>query len=280
MNSLRLTLRAPHDGRLDLSGVVPDRLLPLTAAEIAQLPISARGRTAALGDYFDIEDGARDKLVLGGDLQQVDSIGAAMRDGLLVVEGSVGNRLATNMRGGHIIVQGNAGQYASSGQRGGYVLVEGNAQDYCAAALPGERAGMRGGTLRVAGRVGRFLGARMRRGSVIVGGDVAEGCASSLVAGTIICCRAVAAPLAVSMRRGTIVCLTAEPPLGVGFTAPEQIRLSYLHLLFDALAPQLPELPSGPIAHQPLWRSLGDRACGGTGEILWPLTIASSPREA
>ena len=270
MNSLRLTLRAPHDGRLDLSGVVPDRVLLLTPAEMAAMPLTNDARLCALSDYFDIEDGARDKLILSGDLQRVDNVGAAMREGMLVIEGSVGNRLAADMRGGHIVVHGHAGNYVSSGQRGGYVNIDGDVQDYCAAAAPGARAGMRGGTLRIGGLAGRFLGQRMRRGTVVVDGQVAEGCASSLIAGTIVCRAVPSAPLGIGMRRGTLVCLvTTAPPLHVGFTVPEPIRLSYLHLLFDALRPQLPDVVVETIAHKLVWRSIGDRACGGTGEIIW-----------
>jgi formylmethanofuran dehydrogenase subunit C len=270
MSSLRLTLRTTSEGRLDLSGVVPDRLLPLSLAEIAQLPVAVQGRGCALGDHFDIEEGARDKLILSGDLGCADFVGGGMREGMLVVEGSVGHCLAANMRRGHIVIQGNAGDYVGSGQRGGYVNIEGNVQDYCGASLPGERSGMRGGTLRVAGSAGRFLGQRMRRGTIIVVGDVGAGCGSSLIAGTIVCCASLAPPVGFGMRRGTIVCLSSSPPpLHVGFTVPEQIHLTYLYLLFDALRPQLANLPVDALARQPMWRSLGDRASAGMGEVLW-----------
>lgn len=278
MSSMTLTLRAAQEGRLDLSGVVPDRLLPLSLSEIAAMTISVDGRAYPLAEIFEIEDGTRDKLILSGDLVRADNVGGNMRDGMLLVEGSVGHCLAQNMRGGHIVIQRDAGDYVSSGQRGGYVNIEGSVQNYCAASLPGERRGMRGGVLRVAGTAGRFLGHRMRRGTVVVLGDVGQGCASSLVAGTIVCCGTIAPPLGVSMRRGTVVCLsTTAPPLHVGFTVPEQIRLSYLHLLFDALRPQLPDVQVDTVGRQPMWRSLGDRASAGTGEILW---LAAEPSMA
>ena len=270
MNSLTLSLKAPHEGRMDLSGLVPDRILSLSVADIARHEIVLSGGARPIAEIFDVQDGQRDKLILGGDLTRANNVGGNMRDGLLIVEGSVGHCLASNMIHGKIIVRGNAGDFACNRQRGGIVEVEGNVGETCGGALPGERRGMRGGVLRVAGSAGRFLGQRMRRGTIVVAGNVAQGCASSLVAGTIVCCGTVAAPLGVSMRRGTILCLSTEvPPLHVGFTAPEKIRLSYLYLLLDALRAQLPEHDIESIVQRLTWRSLGDRASGGTGEILW-----------
>ena len=270
MNSLTLLLKAQHAGRMDLTGIVPDRILPLTLAEIRKLDIVVDGHVCLVSEHFEAIEGQRDKLIVSGDLARADNVGGAMRDGLLIIEGSIGHCLAANMRGGQIVVRGNAGDYACNRQRGGYVSIEGNVGETCGGALPGERRGMRGGVLRVAGAAGRFLGYRMRRGTIVVAGDIGQGCASSLVAGTIVCSGQIAAPVGVSMRRGTIIALTAvAPPLHVGFTPPEPIRLSYLYLLLDGLRPQLPDVQIEAIAHQTMWRSLGDRASGGTGEILW-----------
>ncbi|MGN6133863.1 MAG: formylmethanofuran dehydrogenase subunit C [Aureliella sp.] len=269
MSSLELILRRPLEGRTDLSGIVPDRLLPLSTAEIGNLQVIEQGKPQRLSELFQIVDGDRDKLILKGDLARADHVGGDMRDGMLVVEGPVGHCLARDMRRGAIHVHGSAGNYACSGQRGGVVHVEGDVDDFCAAALPGERRGMRGGTLRVGGSAGRFLGQRMRRGTLVVAGDVDQGAASGLVAGTIICCQRLASPVAVGMRRGTLVCLRSAPQLHAGFTVPEPIRLSYLYLLFDALRPQLPDADAAQLARGLWWRSLGDRASAGTGEILW-----------
>jgi len=124
--------------------------------------------------------------------------------------------------------------------------------------------------LQVNGSAGRFLGYRMRRGTVLVAGAIGVGCASSFIAGTIVALSTVAGPVGVGMRRGTFLSLAAEPPqLHPGFTPPEPIRLSYLQLLIDSLRPCLPDHNCDDVAQQTTYRSLGDRASGGIGEILW-----------
>lgn len=265
-------------GRLDMRGIVPDRLASLSVEEIANLSIACQARPATLGDWFEIVDGSRDKLLFKGDLSCADNVAAGMRDGTLVVEGSVGNALAADMRGGQVIVQGDAGDYVASGMRGGYVDVVGSVQDYCAGARSGTRRGMRGGILRVGKAAGRFLGYRMRRGTVIVGGRIDQGCANSMIAGTIVCSGELAAPIGIGMRRGTLICLSTQTPeLHSGFTQPEPIGLSFLYLMFDALRPQLPEVDVESLVKQPMWRSLGDRASDGKGELLW--LVSQPPRE-
>lgn len=270
MSALTLTLREPSRGRLDLRGIVPDILLPMELPEIAALNITLHGQSRRLEELFEIEEGQRDRLVLRGELQTADHVGADMRDGMMLVEGSVGDGLARNMRGGLLSLHGDAGDLAASGLRGGNVTIAGNVGDYCAGAAPSGRRGMRGGFLHVSGSAGRFLGYRMRRGTVLICGEIDSGCASSLIAGTIVAMGPARPPLGVGMRRGTFLSLTElQPALHAGFTALEPIRLSYLQLLLDTLRPHLPHYPWDDAAQQPAHRSLGDRASGGIGEIIW-----------
>lgn len=298
MNPLTLTLRQPladqpsqeqptagteagrsQVRRVDLRGIVPDRLAELSLDQIAELSITCQARLVRLGELFAIEDGSRETLLLKGDLSSADNVGGGMRTGRLIVEGPVGNAVGADMRGGHLIVHGDAGDYVATGMRGGYVEIAGSANDYCAGARPGTRRGMRGGLLRVSGSVGRFLGYRMRRGTVVVGGKVDRGCANSMIAGTIVCLDQLTGPIGIGMHRGTLISLsTSAPELHSGFTQPEPIRLSYLYLLFDALRPQLPGVDVERLAKQPMWRALGDRASGGIGELLW--LVAEPPAEA
>ncbi|MFX1486774.1 MAG: formylmethanofuran dehydrogenase subunit C [Promethearchaeota archaeon] len=69
-----------------------------------------------------------------------------MKEGLIVVEGNVGNELALWMMGGRIIVKGGAGLFAAAHLRGGTVLIHGN--------------------------IGRFLGAEMKKGTVVALGNL------------------------------------------------------------------------------------------------------------
>lgn len=258
------------NSRLDLYGLVPDRVLGLDVASIAQLPIGIDGRAAIVQELFEIIDGPRDTLLLTGDLSQADRVGGGMLQGTLTVESDVGSALAENMRQGDLIIHGRAGEYACSQLRGGRVRITKDVGDYCGAAPTGSRRGMRGGSVVIEGSAGRFLGYRMRRGTLHVRGDVAEGCGSSMIAGSILIGGAVATPLAVAMRRGTVVLFgTTTPQLPIGFTPFEPVKLSFLPLLLSQAEPDLSpncreNLPKG------IWhRSLGDRASEGLGEILW-----------
>ncbi|MCC6511724.1 MAG: formylmethanofuran dehydrogenase subunit C [Pirellulaceae bacterium] len=271
MSSLTLTLRADLDQqRMDLHGIVPDRVLPLSVGDLAKLPISVSGRACPLAEVFEISDGQRDRLVLRGALASADRVGGGMREGLLIVESSVGHRLADRMSGGELCVCGDAGHYASAQQRGGLVTISGNVGDFCAAAPPNSRRGMQGGQCLVEGSAGQFLAYRMRRGTVVIGGNVAEGCAASMVAGTVVLFGEFPFPLAVGMRRGTVIVVGADkPPMHVGFTPLESIELSYLPLLFDSLRTKLTADQMRLLTEAETYRALGDRASGGLGEVLW-----------
>ncbi len=68
-------------------------------------------------------DGARDNLLLAGDLSTADRVGGGMRQGTLIVDSDVGVALAEQMQQGALIVNGHAGEYACSQLRGGRVRI-------------------------------------------------------------------------------------------------------------------------------------------------------------
>ena len=275
--TLKLNREGVTSGRLDLSGVVPDRLLSASKEEIARFEVDTDRGRACLDELFSIEDGSRDRLILSGDLSRADAVGGEMREGLMVVQGSVGRCAAQRMRGGHLIIQGDAGDFACGSLMGGWVAIAGNVGDYAAGAVPGTRRGMRGGKLHVRGRAGRFLGSRMRRGTVVVEGSIDQGAASAMIAGTIVCCRVPKAPLGVGMKRGTLLILAHEQPeLHAGFTALEPTRLSYIYLLLDSLRDELPHVDTVKLSRATWLRAVGDRASGGMGELV----MARRPSDA
>ena len=258
------------NSRLDMFGIVPDRLLGLDVESIGQLNVVLDAQTHALRDHFSIVDGSRDTLVIKGDLSKADRVGGGMLAGTLVIESDVGLGLAEQMRGGLLNVSGDADDYACSQLRGGRVRIAGNVGDYCAAAGPGMRRGMRGGSCLVAGNAGRYLGYRMRRGFVHVEGNVAEGCASSLIAGSVLISGRAAAPFGVGMRRGSVLLLHPDPPeMQIGFTPLEPVSLSYLPLLLNETDPSFASQYRQRASTGYWQRSLGDRASGGMGEIMW-----------
>lgn len=281
MAALKLTRKPQRDRWLNLRGVVPDRLQPLSLAELKALPIgTANGSTVTLESEFEIEDGDRLRIELDGDLRRCDGIAGDMRAGELVAHGPVGNYLADGMSGGRAVVEGDAGWYAASGMRGGQLTIRGDVGRYAAAAPPAAARGMNGGEVLICGAADEFLASRMRRGRVVVWGDVAAGCATRMIAGTLVLCGQVQSPLGCGMARGTLLLLgspaswiEASPP---GFTAWEACELSFLQILISDALPHLP-VPLRESLQAGRWlRSLGDRSLGGQGELLLrPLSLLS-----
>ncbi len=258
--------------RLNLSGLVPDRLLSMSVAEIESLAIATETGMSTISDEFTVHDGTRDQLVLCGDLSHCDHVAGEMRSGELIIEGSVGNYLASNMRGGRVVVTGNAGDYACSSLRAGQVTVEGDVRCHAAAAVPFASRGMSGGDFLIRGSADQFLATRMRRGRVIVLGDVAAGCATRLIAGTVFVCGRVTLPLGCGMARGTLLLSNPTQQLmttvPVGFTTLEPCELSFLPLLLRDIAPHLPAEAAADITSSRWLRGMGDRAEAGLGELF------------
>ncbi len=273
MTSLTLLRKSSNCGRLNLTGIVPNKLLSLTSAEMETLPIESEHGSTPLASQFTVCDGDRDRLVFDGDLSLCDHVAGGLLSGDVHVLGPVGNFLASGMQGGRVVVTGSAGNYACSSLRGGQVTIDGDVGRYAAAAAPGASRGMAGGELLIRGSADEFLASRMRRGRVIVHGTISAGCASRMIAGTIVACSTVAMPLGYGMARGTILLLAPAPQqlaTGLaGFTLPEPCELSFLTLLLKEVAAHIPVPQQRELANKPWLRSLGDRAEQGQGEIFF-----------
>lgn len=271
MNSLKFRQVITTRRRIDLFGIVPNRVSDLSIAEILRLPIRIDQHAAVVGDGFEVIDGDRATIAFDSDLSNCDYVGGGLESGAVLVAGSVGDFLAERMSGGVIEVGGSANRFACSGLKGGLVRVARDCGEYASAAAPGAKRGMNGGVLVVAGNCDRWLATRMRRGTVIVHGSVAAGCASRMIAGTLALCGPVEFPLAADMVRGTIL-LLGHQVVGTspaGFTAPEHTELSYLQILMNDINPHLPsQIRNEPISPV-VFRSLGDRVNRGLGEIIW-----------
>jgi len=278
MITLRPKNTPPKYTRMHLSGITPTRLSALTIEEITQLEIQVDEQAQPLGDWWEVSrpstsDPSREVLHFEGDCSRCDAIGGGMQGGSLEVHGHVGDDLGKGMQSGTLLVHGHAGRFAAAELRGGQIEIQGNAGEYAAAAAPGQSRGMRGGLLIVHGACDRWLGARMRRGMVIARGPVAAGCAARMLAGTIVLADTVESPLGCGMRRGTII-MTAPNKFDTaqllpGFTVGEQCELSYLPLLWNAIAKHLPPQTLTQLGQERPLRSLGDRAQHGLGECIW-----------
>lgn len=136
-------------------------------------------------------------------------IGCALQEGILHVEGTPGNALASYLDGGTVFVDGNAQDAAADTMNAGLLAIKGSAGDALAYGMRGGRvyvlgdAGYRAGVhmkayedrksiLVIGGRAGSFLGEYLAGGIIIVLGLGHEGeritgyfCGNGMYAGTI-----------------------------------------------------------------------------------------------
>ena len=236
-----LTLRAPLDGRLDLSGVTPDRCAGLSTSELAALPVWLGGTRESLGDVFDVRGERAARVEIEGDLSTACGVGARMAGGVLHVHGSVGD---------------DAGQAMS----GGVLRVDGHAGDRLGGGAPGAAKGMTGGEIVVFGSVGESAGALMRRGLVAVAGGVGAYAGRGMIAGTLLALGPVGEQPGAGNKRGSIVAAG-----GVAVPASYRFACSYepphVRLLLTSLRRRF-GFPCDP----GLLNGRFDRYCGDAGE--------------
>ncbi len=282
MAPITLTLTAdlrPY-GRVAADVIAPDRMATMSGAELAALPVwIARGttgtdagatiaarRTLPLGALFTIEGERSDVVRLRGDLRAVDALGAGMRGGTLIVEGSVGDEVGRGMAGGSIAVEGSAGHDAGRTMLGGQLTVAGDVGDRLGGPLPGASRGMMGGEIFVRGRAGREVALGVRRGLIVVGGDVEDGCGQGMLAGTVVVVGRAGGTVGEWSKRGSVIAIGgARIPPTYRFACtyrPAYLRLLYRHLRTRGIA-----VPEHAIAGRYL-RYCGDMSELGRGEIL------------
>jgi formylmethanofuran dehydrogenase subunit C len=255
---------------IDLAGVVPERLAPLTPAEAARLRVQADGRGCELGDLFAVEGVATDLVMeCRGDFRRVHHVAAGMQSGVVRIKGSVGRHAGAGMGGGRLEIDGDAGDWLACELAGGDVFVAGSAGDNVAAALPGSQLGMRGGRVVVAGRAGSLLASRLRRGVVAVGGDCGAAAGFEMRAGSVVVGGALGPQPGLGMRRGSVIALADQPPPPATFRRGAMCRPPFLHLLLRSLAAAGFAPAAGVFPET--WRQWhGDTLAGGRGELLHP----------
>jgi formylmethanofuran dehydrogenase subunit C len=263
--SLRLTLKAEPEQRLDLSPLLPERLAALDLASIEQIPLNTTRVPVRVGDLFRVQAGDASEVVIEGGASRFDSIGAGMTTGRLLVEGDVGLQAGRRMTGGRLEIRRNVGHWAASGMRGGEIEVQGDAGDFLGAPLAGERAGMAGGVVVVRGRAGDRAGDRLRRGIIIVEGDAGRAPASRMLAGTLIVCGSAGPLPGYLMRRGTLVLGSKTDP-GLSFAPTGAADGVFLTLLSRTLRPR--SVSAAGLVAAGGQRYAGDLATLGKGELI------------
>ncbi|HEY0292315.1 MAG TPA: formylmethanofuran dehydrogenase subunit C [Hansschlegelia sp.] len=259
MSGIVLTPRASLESRVDLSGVLPG-----AGVDFARLPIFYGGRKVALGDLFTasgVDDG---RMTIEGGDALLDSVGAGLAKGEIVVKGDVGSKLGFGMTGGMISVKGSAGAFAASEVSGGKIAIGGDVGEKLGAAGDGSRRGMSGGVVVVGGSAGARAGERLRGGVVMIEGDAAEEAATDLIAGTIAVAGKLGANAGRGMKRGTLL-LRSPEGLSAGFADAGVHDLVMLRVLVRR-SQELAAFMGASVTGAR--RFAGDLYSGGKGEAL------------
>jgi formylmethanofuran dehydrogenase subunit C len=263
---LVLTLKERPAQRLDLSPLVPHRLIGKSALDIAKLELQTTRARVTVGDAFRVRDGDARAIRIEADCDRLDQVGEGMTDGSIVVDGSVGSQTGRRMAGGHLTIKGNTGPWAGSGMAGGEIEIIGSAGDRLGGPLPGETSGMRGGVVVVRGNVGDRAGDRMRRGVVIVEGSAGSHAGSRMIAGTLVVRRKAGALPGYLMRRGTIILGDGSDVLSPTFLDSGIHELVAMRLLAAFVNDHSAKAASA--LRRPLRRLAGDMAVLGKGELF------------
>jgi formylmethanofuran dehydrogenase subunit C len=151
----------------------PDVFENKSVEEIALLTVWEGNKKKNLAELFKIEKKAEDtgKITIHGDIKQVRRIGTGMKNGEIVVNGSVGMHVGEKMSGGKIAIQGDAEGWAGSDMKKGLIEIMGNAGPYLASPYRGSSAGMRGGKIIVHGNVDTDVAVSMKGGIIKIKGN-------------------------------------------------------------------------------------------------------------
>lgn len=269
MSTTTLRVRTAPGLRVNADRLLPGALAALSVAEVGRLVLPAGNETCTVGDVFDItrSEGELAALVIEGEAQWLDRLGAKMTEGRIDVHGASGDHTGFQMAGGELRIHGNTGHFTGCQMSGGRLTVGGDSGDFAAAALPGDMEGMTGGTLTIHGKTGTRLGDRMRRGLVLVGGDAGEYAASRLVAGTIGVAGKLGAHYGYGMRRGTLLLARMPARIPPTFTEGGQGFDVFWSLLARSLAAEIAPFSGFDASTLPR-RYAGDLAVDGRGELL------------
>lgn len=266
MSGICLKPRAPFDVRVDLAGLTPASLSPLSLREVERLPVAFGTHRVSLADIFFVE-GAPDGLLLIeiGD-PRLDGIGAGMDAGEIIVDGMVGAWAGRGMSGGVLRISGDAGDYLGAELSGGRIKLAGHSGTHAGAASSGARRGMSGGVLWIGGNAGARAAERQRGGLMLIGGDVGEGLASDMIAGTVSVSGHIGPMAGRGMKRGTVLA-GSVPQLPAGFVDTGIHDLVAIPLMARRVPDLAPVLGEWKLVR----RFVGDTLMGGQGEVLVPV---------
>ncbi|AHJ69503.1 formylmethanofuran dehydrogenase subunit C [Granulibacter bethesdensis] len=263
--TIRLTLKADPEQRLDLSALTPEKLDGLNKAAIEKLEVNTTREVVAVGDAFKLRGTGSEQIVIEGGSDRLDYVGAGMASGSVLLDGDAGAYAGRGMKGGVLQILGSAGPYAASGLKNGLIEISGDVAERLGAPAAGEQYGMAGGVVVVRGDAGPRAGDRLRRGVIVIEGDAGEAVGSRMAAGTIVVCGEAHGLPGYLMRRGTLVLgATAEVlPTFIPVHAPDLVFTRLLVRTLDPVSRKAARLASRAAS-----RYAGDGAVIGRGELF------------
>lgn len=267
MKPLTFTLLSEPEERLDLSGLIPERLKAITPSEMAKLRVGTSRFPAKVGDLFKVTGTDSSEIVFAGGSYRFDHVGAGMKAGRVRVDGDVGASAGRKMAGGTLLVEGNAGVQAGSGMANGRIEIMGDAGDNVAGPMPGELQGMAGGLIIVRGKTGHRAGEKMRRGTIALLKGCGDYVGLGMIAGTIAVTGRVGSMPGYLMRRGSLLFDRRPAQLSPTFTDCGNIDIAFSGLI-DRYLMDEKILDKPLLGHAPT-RLAGDNAVLGKGEILF-----------
>lgn len=249
MSGLIARLRAPLLQRCDFSEVLATPWSTISAEEMAARPLFLiRDGQIPLGDLFELKGQPAGRIRFIGDLAYADRLGAGLSEGLVTVEGTVGQEAGMGMTGGALDILGDAGARVG-------------------AAPLGYKKGMAGGELIVRGSAGAEAGSGMRRGLLAIAGAAGTQTGVGMIAGTVVVFGSAGVDTGLWSKRGTVVALGAiTPPATYAYACtcqPVYLRLLLTRLRDDYGLPVRRRHLTGAYR-----RYSGDMAELGKGEIL------------
>jgi formylmethanofuran dehydrogenase subunit C len=268
---ITLRLHSPLPCPVDVSCLQPALVGELDLAALGRMRLRVDGKARPIGELFALSGKPEaGRLRISGVTPSLEGLGRDMREGLLLLEGDCGDAVGAGMRGGEIRLTGNARHRLGAGMRGGLVRVSGSVGDFAGGSLPGAVSGMRGGILLIDGNAGARLADRLRRGLILVAGDTGPAPASQMIAGTVIILGTPGDSPGSGMRRGSLLIRTEDCPVPPTFVTTGVHELSFITLLMRHLEILEPRHARALRHFRRVRRLVGDRGCGGQGEILFP----------
>ena len=209
-------LKSSLEQRVDCSGVLTAAWTALTADELARRTVEQeRNGPVPLGELFDIKGSPAGRIRFIGDLSGVDRLAAGLSEGVVTVEGDLGDEAGLGMAAGALVIEGNTGTRTG-------------------AASPGFKRGMTGGELIVRGSAGAEAGASMRRGVLAIGGRAGERAGLGMIAGNIVVFGPAGENAGLWSKRGSITALgSVTPPASYVYACtyqPIHLRVMLLRL--------------------------------------------------